>query len=231
MSQNFKVESTTGREEWTGRYGPMITYRLMVDGGQEVDLNQKPDTPAPQIGDEIWGHLVDGRDRPKIVKDQKDGQPSGGGGGGRKDELGPIIHRQVALKIIAPKICETGRLTDGLKNLATEIEAFIAEAGSSQPAKVDSPASANGQSTPGTFDSEGFSHLLEQRGLDASEAGTVVAYVIQELSPAEQDQATVKLQDPVAAQFTADWLKSKTEAALGSPIPTGGGSGSDDIPF
>lgn len=76
MSETFKVESVLDRSEWEGNYGPMVTYRLRANG-QEVDLNQKPETPAPAEGQEIWGHLEDGKFRPKLKKDPR---PDGSGG-------------------------------------------------------------------------------------------------------------------------------------------------------
>lgn len=76
MSENFKVESILDRSEWEGNFGPMVTYRLRANG-TECDLNQKPETPAPTEGQEIWGHLEDGKFRPKLKKDKR---PDGGGG-------------------------------------------------------------------------------------------------------------------------------------------------------
>lgn len=226
MSENFTVESTLGREEWTGRYGDMVTYRLAVNGGQEVDLNQKPETAAPAIGDEIWGHLEDGKYRPKLKKDQKQDASSSGGG---KDDLGPVIHRQVALKILSERICTEG-LTPGVKHLAEQIEQFIGEAGAANPGMGQNGAAAPNEAGRMT-DAADLHGLLEKAGLDSSEASHVVAYALQEMTPTDQDQAIEKLRDESSRQFTADWLKSKTEAALGNPIPTGAGSGDDDIPF
>jgi hypothetical protein len=230
MSENFTVEATTGREEWTGQYGDMLTYKLLVNGGTEIDLNQKPETPAPQIGDQIWGHLEPGKYRQRLKKDQKDG----GGGGGKKDDLGPVIHRQVALKILTERICTEG-LTPAVKELAIQIETFIGEAGPTQAATsaVNGEIGAQVAAATGAtaFDAAGFHGLLEVAGLDSSEASHVVAYVIQEMPPAEQDEALSKLNDPTKRQFVADWLKAQTVAALGNPIPASGVSGDDDIPF
>lgn len=217
MPESFKVESLTGREEWSGRYGPMITYRITVNGGQEVDLNQKPETAAPMQGDEIWGHLEDGKYRPKLKKDQKDG----GGGKGGTDDLGPIIHRQVALKILAPRINEGG-LTDEIKRTSREIEQFIGEASGS------SEETSNG--TPNADVGERLYTLLGEAGIDSAAAMIIRDYALQEMNPAEQDAAIERLQQEATRGVAADRLKQRTEEALGEPLPDGA-SEKEDIPF
>jgi hypothetical protein len=217
MSETFKVESTLGREEWTGNYGPMLTYRLAVNGGQEVDLNQKPETPAPQIGDEIWGHLEDGKYRPKLKKDKKDGGGSWGGGG---DELGPVIHRQVALKIIAPLIYEAGRLTDAHKVLCRQIEAFIGEAS-------DDTSSTNG--AVGDDIGVRILFLLEEAGLEPAGAGRIADYMTSlEMSPEERAAATAALEGDETREAAVKRLRERVEQFDGEALPTGT---DDDIPF
>lgn len=89
---DFKVVEIKGIDSWKGQYGEMKTYTMVVegpDGQKEVDLNQKPETPAPEVGQTIAGELKQGKYRPKLKKDQ----PMGGGGGGRRGYSDEDIRR------------------------------------------------------------------------------------------------------------------------------------------
>ncbi len=44
--------------EFTGAYGKMLKYNVMFEGEQSaVELNQKPDTPAPVVGATLEGEI------------------------------------------------------------------------------------------------------------------------------------------------------------------------------
>ena len=68
-----KVSETV--REWVNKHtnSPMVTYKLMVEGESEpVELNQLPDTPAPTVGQEIYGELKTtqyGKQLKKVNKD------------------------------------------------------------------------------------------------------------------------------------------------------------------
>lgn len=218
MSETYAVESTLAREEWTGNYGPMITYRLLVSGGQEVDLNQKPETPAPTVGQEILGHLEtkDGYPRPKLKKDTGWKGDKGGG-----DDEGPLIHRQVALKILAPTINEQGGLTDSIRDSCKEIEEFIEEAEQSSSSNGNPPAAFNAAAMMNEIKA-----LLETE-IDSSGAEAVLTHVGTAMDVDEQRQALDFLRKELMRTATIKRLIERTEEANGEPIPVD----DKDIPF
>lgn len=95
---NYTITSVGDPRSWTGKFGPMLSYDLRLEGEQEtVELAQKPTTQAPVLGQTIEGTIDrTGPHGPKLKK----AQPMGGSGGGRpKDpDLDHRIARQVAFK-------------------------------------------------------------------------------------------------------------------------------------
>jgi hypothetical protein len=81
----FTVESVVGEpREWEGKYGKNLSYRLSLAGHDGVvELSQKPETPAPKVGDSIEGELVpsSGDFPPKLRRAKPQGGFNGGGGG------------------------------------------------------------------------------------------------------------------------------------------------------
>lgn len=58
MDRSYKITNVQKRKEWTGNYGPMQDYALQLDGVDGwVQKTQKPDTPAPVVGQEIFGSI------------------------------------------------------------------------------------------------------------------------------------------------------------------------------
>lgn len=114
ISANYRITQVHGSREWQPRQGGTnIDFTITLDGveGQHV-LTQKKDGPhvAPQVGDEIFGHIEDGGTwpsgdpkPPKLKRDQQDAgnapRSSTGGsssyGGGRDNRS---IEAQVAMK-------------------------------------------------------------------------------------------------------------------------------------
>lgn len=62
MSQDYTIKAVSSEpREWEGAYGKMLSYHIQVEGnGEPVTLNKKPDSPAPQVGDVIYGDVVPG---------------------------------------------------------------------------------------------------------------------------------------------------------------------------
>lgn len=55
--QVYKIAKVQNRDDWTSKYGPMKSYALQLQGVDGwVELSQKPDTPAPVEGEDIFGH-------------------------------------------------------------------------------------------------------------------------------------------------------------------------------
>lgn len=112
----YTVKQVTSQNTWEGSHGPMVSYKMEVsdsNGNQQtVELNQKPDTPAPSQGQEIDGFLEPSkRDGfpPKLKKTPK--AAGGGFGGGKGKPRDPAerasIERQVAFKG-AVELCAAG---------------------------------------------------------------------------------------------------------------------------
>jgi hypothetical protein len=96
----YTIKAVTGNKPWAGQHGPMMSYYLtLVDGeGQEtanVDLAQKPTSPAPQPGQTLEGNIDQGSYGPKFKKAFT--QSFGGGGGYGQDAGGAGQHRPAAL--------------------------------------------------------------------------------------------------------------------------------------
>lgn len=48
-------------KNWSSKYGPMVTYEIKLEGHDyPVQLNQKPETPAPTVGQELNGDIENG---------------------------------------------------------------------------------------------------------------------------------------------------------------------------
>jgi hypothetical protein len=93
----YTIKAVTGNKPWAGQHGPMMSYYLtLVDGeGQEtanVDLAQKPTSPAPQPGQTLEGNIDQGSYGPKFKKAFT--QSFGGGGRGKSPEEQASIVRQ-----------------------------------------------------------------------------------------------------------------------------------------
>ena len=66
--KEYKLTEVHRRGEWESSYGPMVTFAIAVDGVEGyIKLNQKPDTPEPEVGEVITGVIQD--------KTDKKGQP------------------------------------------------------------------------------------------------------------------------------------------------------------
>lgn len=94
----YTIEAVTGINEWSGQHGPMKTYKLTLAGHGPAELNQKPETAAPQPGQQIEGDLIPGKEGypPKLKKTPP--QRGGGGGGGKTKADQESIERSVAYK-------------------------------------------------------------------------------------------------------------------------------------
>lgn len=54
----YKITDVKKLKEYEGKYGKLVSYSIQIDG-EWVQLSQKPETPAPQIGSEIEGSITD----------------------------------------------------------------------------------------------------------------------------------------------------------------------------
>lgn len=55
--KEYKITEVQKRKEWSGNYGTFQDYALRLEGIDGwVSLSQKPETPEPQVGQELYGH-------------------------------------------------------------------------------------------------------------------------------------------------------------------------------
>lgn len=106
MSQSYKIIALKpGFEEWSNEYGTFHSYSMQVMGnGEPVSMNRKADSPAPKIGDEIYGDINVNSAGFQTFKSQKKPPtttaPNAGYAGGTSREnldVQDSIHRSVAL--------------------------------------------------------------------------------------------------------------------------------------
>lgn len=59
MAQDYKVTAVSpDPKEWSGQYGPMKTYRMKLEGVDDVvEVNKKAESPAPTRGEELYGEI------------------------------------------------------------------------------------------------------------------------------------------------------------------------------
>ena len=97
---SYTVQAVNSNREWEGKFGKMISYDINLQGPEgftgSVELAQKPETPAPQEGGTLEGHIEQGKFGPKFKKES--GQTFKGGGGGKPKADQDSIERSVAYK-------------------------------------------------------------------------------------------------------------------------------------
>ena len=77
---NYKVTNSMKTREFTGRYGRTFVYTLNLENlklengdPEPIEISQKPETPAPKVGDEISGNIEQGKYGVRILKKDKTG--------------------------------------------------------------------------------------------------------------------------------------------------------------
>lgn len=78
---DYKVTAVSQTvKDWTGSYGAMKTYKLMLDGREApVELNKKAESPAPTVGQSLSGTITtDPKFGDKIKIESTFGQRSAG---------------------------------------------------------------------------------------------------------------------------------------------------------
>ena len=92
----YKVEQAFKEKDITGSYGTLTVYKVKFEGEEGLaEMVQKPDTPAPKLGDMLNGMITED---PKWGKKFKKEGSGGGFGGGKNDpQTRKEIIRQNAL--------------------------------------------------------------------------------------------------------------------------------------
>ena len=104
----YTIERVVGVEEWEGKFGPMKTWTVEIAGEGEVQINQKPETPAP--AGTVAGTISENDYGKKLKKEKPQG--SFGGGGRSPQENRKIVrqhsqHTAVALLTLAAQLKKT----------------------------------------------------------------------------------------------------------------------------
>lgn len=79
MAQEFKITNVDPEtKRWSSQFGEFITYNLLLDetGEEIVQQNKKPDSPAPKIGDVIYGNIERNAFGAKFKSEARVGTPS-----------------------------------------------------------------------------------------------------------------------------------------------------------
>ena len=78
--KDYKILSVVPQQAFTGKYGTLQPYNLTLEGLEgAVQLNQKPETPAPQVGKTIFGHVYERNGYKNFKRVSKDFKPQQGG--------------------------------------------------------------------------------------------------------------------------------------------------------
>jgi hypothetical protein len=144
-AQTYKVAEVKGNPNpWTHSSGSKnLDYRCAFEGvNGDVEVTRKESSPAPQVGDELFGTLQTKTQAGYTYKFKSEQQGGGGGGGGgasRNPAERASIERQVAAKAGADllvammnqggyKPSSVGDLADAHAVLMTKIATTIASA-------------------------------------------------------------------------------------------------------
>lgn len=104
----YTVTGVIGPQEWTGTHGMFHDYKLSLEGQEKAAVvTQKPTSPAPQQGQQVWLELQQHPKFQDLLKakrvqppDQQQGSftPRSNGTPSHDDATRASIEKQVALK-------------------------------------------------------------------------------------------------------------------------------------
>lgn len=80
MAQDYKISNVSEEvKPWNSAYGPMVTYTLFLEetGEEIIQQNKKPDSPAPKVGDAIYGNIERNAFGAKFKSEARIASPSG----------------------------------------------------------------------------------------------------------------------------------------------------------
>lgn len=93
MAQDYTIKEVFEEvNRWNGKFGPMITYKMLLEetGEEVIDQNKKPDSPAPKVGDVLYADIERNAFGAKLKVQQKpDGTFSGSVGKGSETASKP----------------------------------------------------------------------------------------------------------------------------------------------
>ena len=162
------IQAVGEPREWTGNYGPMRDYPLQIDTNgnvMEVYITQKPETPAPQAGQNIDYEIArSDQHGTKIKRVQQQGQgnfqpapataaPAANGSSAQADPRQKSIERQTAAKV-AGMILNGATEAAAFDELAAQVLRFIQGTPKAAPAQVAPVAAGQPQDAGPSEDTE-----------------------------------------------------------------------------
>lgn len=258
----YTVKSVRGPKQWTGKYGPMLSYILDLEWGDEelargVELNRKPESRAPEVGERLAGELEEGKYADKLridfdqtkelaqpqTRPQPSSQPQSTTSG--PSNLDRSIARQVALKVLGPTINAATSLNADIKRRITEIQEDIlsqaansgqeqlnsSDSGVSMPSvSADPPSGTPAQNSPPAEPDN--DHRLDEKLNDAGvTTGRERAWLIKQFHEVLDDAQQKACEVGIVLGAVEDQERAvKRLKELAGPIPSGF-KPDDDIPF
>lgn len=109
-NKNYKILEAQKRKEWAGKHGPMVDYAVKLEGVDEwVQLTQKPETPEPTVGSEIFGRTWVQTNGDKSYLRFKKENPNGGGYQKQDGSaVGSVMDLEYMLKLLEAIAFEVG---------------------------------------------------------------------------------------------------------------------------
>lgn len=251
---SYTIKSVGDPKPWSNDYGSFLSYPVDLEDetGKKhlgVEWSRKAESQAPQVEDRIAGTIEAGKfgDKLKVdfeaTKELKGGTGSSGGsgnggggfrGGGKSADVEASIHRQVALKILAPTINDEG-LSDGVKATVREIETFIAASGAGagvSPGANDGAANATPASPQNDGTHQRLTELLEAGGVNSAASTLITNWALSDgLTEAEQDAALAALLDDAKRPRAVERLQERYVQANGELPQAAALDDLSDIPF
>lgn len=100
MAQDYIVAKVDDEiKRWASRFGDMVTYTLLLEetGEEIVQQNKKPDSPAPKVGDTIYGNIERNAFGAKFKAEQRQEAASSSGS---KPAWQPKDERQITRNMV-----------------------------------------------------------------------------------------------------------------------------------
>ena len=109
-NKSYKITEAQFRKNWSGAHGEMADYAVKLEGVDEwVQLTQKPETPAPTVGAELFGHTwVQTSNGKSYLRFKKENPQFQGGSRSPSSGLGEVLDMTYITKLLEAIATEVG---------------------------------------------------------------------------------------------------------------------------
>lgn len=108
MDQDYRILTVEARQAYQTDYGEMQPYAITLEGVEGyVQLTQKPETPAPMVGQTIHGHTYSQGKYLKFKKVNPEFAQQGGGGS-KPSSAQPSADNGYIIKLLEAIAVEVG---------------------------------------------------------------------------------------------------------------------------